>query len=643
MKSYLRLIFILFCLNSARHFVAQVELQLSLEEWKENPIALTPKNIMSLHQFGFLDSMQANTLTDLYFAQHLLNFYQLQGLTCFDSIDMSLLSSIAFIPNEQSKFKLSNISAVNEYSGSFIFRLSFPTLNWNNRQPDTSSHQYVGNDFAIQQKLQIQLGKQLKLTVNSAKDRGESLGFNPKQVGLDFIAASVFYHAKTPISKFAMGAYQFQWAQGLQLWSSRALGRSIDILQSVRVAQGLASYNGTDEQRYLRGLGVQWKAYSHEIFAISSRKLIDVPLVRDSLALSYNSTSSSGYHRTILEIQRKKQIQETILGFAWQHQKRLLQMGSMLLYQSYSATIHTDSLGRLFLSYSTPFLLSAGFHLKGNIRQSYCFLEVVQVYVSRQNLLRSNAAIFGVLLHLHSKIQLSVNYRYYGLYYRAFYEQGFHARSIANNEQGVFLNVTLLVHRKVKWQTFIDQYHFKHLTPTSYPQAHTLFRSQISFTKNKFAEFRLSYQNSALRSQGSWSLEGQLSLKRQLTIKTGIQISLSKEYKAAYSNFLTFQYNKLGNPWRLNFHLGAFMVPGQMSPHYQMNYHLGFGSATLQLIGQGYYMQTTTSYQINQKINLGIRLLWLSKNQTFEAVQQTINYQSSIQNLQFDLQFKYEF
>jgi hypothetical protein len=74
-----------------------------------------------------------------------------------------------------------------------------------------------------------------------------------------------------------------------------------------------------------------------------------------------------------------------------------------------------------------------------------------------------------------------------------------------------------------------------------------------------------------------------------------------------------------------------------------MNYHIGFGSTTLQLAGQGYYIQFITEYKLNQKISIGFRMLWLSKTALYVLEQQSFLYQSMRQNLQFDLQLKYQF
>ncbi len=644
MKSILKVCILFVLLLLAVKSSAQIEHELLLEDMLENPLPLTENNLIRLQQFHFLDSIQVLALTALLRTNHFKSYYQLQGLNSFDSLEIKQLTAITYIDATSQAFSIKAFTEKENYNGTLIVRLSLPGFTWLDHVYDTTTgEKYNGNQLALQQKFQIQCNDHLKLTINSSKDRGEALGFTEKQKGIDFLTVSLFYQAKSPIQKVAIGAYQFQWGQGLQLWTSRAMGRSIDLLQSVRMSQGLQSYNGSDEQRYLNGFAFAYRISAHEFFALCSRKLIDVPTVRDSSALQFGTITSSGLHRNSLEVQRKKQLQEYLLGAAWQYKKPTFQMGSMLLYQGYAVGPHTDSLGQRFLEINPTHKLSAGLQFKGNFRQSYYFFEGVQLLVLDQSFKHANALVSGVLLHLHPKLQLGFHLRYYGLVYGAFYEQGFHAKSTAQNETGIFLNLTYRVRKKINWQTYLDQFSYPHLTLVNYPQTHALFRSQLNYSHSKVTKLQLSVQKTIGQNACLFRLEGQTVYGRQLTLHAGLQISSVKYAQKGYSTFFTLKYQQLGHPWRVNFHLGSFMVPVLLNPHYQMNYHIGFGSTTLQLSGQGYFIQTTLEHQMNQKIRLGLRVLWLYKNAVFEPEHQLYIYNALRQNLQLDLQFKYQF
>ncbi|MFM6946259.1 MAG: hypothetical protein ACKOWW_03905 [Flavobacteriales bacterium] len=638
-------IYLLFILSFfATKCVGQIEQQLVWQEFQENPVMLDSSHLQLLQEYHLLDSSQVAILKGLLRSNHLKSFYQLQSYACFELGVIQKLALVTYISPDLSNFdkKVWQIQA--NYNGTFILRLSMPVLVWSDHVADTTiGNSYLGNQFALQQKFQIQCTEHFKFTLNSAKDRGEVIGVNDKQTGIDFLTASFFYKANTQVAKLAIGAYQFQWGQGLQLWTTRAMGRSIDLLQSVRIAQGLQAYNGADEQRYLNGISIQWNVASQEFYGISSRKLIDVPSTQDTLALEFGSLNSSGLHRTNLEWQRKDQLQESLFGAGWQCKKANYQLGALLLYQNYAPSKHTDSLGQIFLLHRPTDLMSIGFQCKGNIRQSFCFVEMVQLYRKDQPLKYTNAIIFGALLPLHSKVQLAFNFRYYGLYYTAFYEQGFHAKNLAQNERGIFLSLTYQLLKKWKWQSYIDQYSFPQLTAVAFAQRQTLFRTQLLYSRSKSSKMQFSFQKSFGQNSSLLRIEAQSEYKRQLTLNTGAQIGFLKGGQRSYSVFYTMQFQKLGMPLRFILHIGSYLVPPVFSAHYQMNYQLGFGTATLQLTGQGYFSQQTISYQINQKFNLSLRtqLLFKMASSTPELAAQT--YQTERMNFQIDLQFKYHF
>jgi hypothetical protein len=63
----------------------------------------------------------------------------------------------------------------------------------------------------------------------------------------------------------------------------------------------------------------------------------------------------------------------------------------------------------------------------------------------------------------------------------------------------------------------------------------------------------------------------------------------------------------------------------------------------MQLIGQGYFLQTTTELHLKQNLALGLRCLWMSKSANFQLENQSFTYLPRSQKLQLDLQLKINF
>ena len=141
MTQLLRLIFLTFLCIVSWQANAQIERQLLIEEFKENPIALNQNTIQRLQQFAILDSIQAETLNALITVNQLKSFYQLQGLGCFDSTEISLLMSISWIHPNVPTFRLADITQVKNYNGTFMIRISLPIFSFQDSQLDTATAQ----------------------------------------------------------------------------------------------------------------------------------------------------------------------------------------------------------------------------------------------------------------------------------------------------------------------------------------------------------------------------------------------------------------------------------------------------------------------------------------------------------------------
>jgi len=176
--TYRFLYFVVLCLFSSE-CQAQIEQHLLLEDWKEHPLLLNEVNLLRLEQGGVIDSCQAHVLLEFINDAQFKSYYQLQGLACFDVQTYERLLLYTLLPSEAGSSFLDLFYQAQEFQGSFLLRVSFPSLVWQGQELDTiSSQNYLGNDFAIQQKLKLQLSDQLQFIFNSAKDRGEALSWS---------------------------------------------------------------------------------------------------------------------------------------------------------------------------------------------------------------------------------------------------------------------------------------------------------------------------------------------------------------------------------------------------------------------------------------------------------------------------------
>jgi hypothetical protein len=627
------------------------EQQFLIAELQEQPVALNQNNVAYLNSLGLLDSLQSNLLQSWLAQRPLESPYQLQGILSLDVSSIQMLMSCVFIePPANTSIKILNQNQnnspkhYNNPHGNFFVRYTPMQTTWLELQKDTTATaNYLGSPFALTVKCNILFSNQISLSIVGAKDAGEPFNFSKKQIGFDYLVASVNYEPKQQVQKIAIGAYQFQWGQGLQLWTSRGMGRSIDLLQSVKIAQGLKIYRGLDEQRYLSGAACHFKWKDQHFFSLLSSKAIDVKTQLDTLVPAYFGMVSTGYHRSNSELETKKQIQENIWGFGWQSKVRQQQLGLLFLCQNHRSNTHTDSIGFLFLDQQDQFLLSLGCNASATFRNTYYYFEGVQNWSASNGFKGAQALITGALIHLHPKFQVGVQLRYYGLHFMSFYEQGFHAKSQANNEQGLFIQASYQMQRKLKCSAYLDQYQFTQLTTASFTSAQIYTRIQFLYTPTKQTQIQLAAQKIIGIQGQALSCAAQTSWKQSFEIQNHWQLHLVGLTALSYSTDFSILFKHLATLLDLSLHFGLFSVPAGQQANYLLLNSAGFGSQLQQLSGNGSYFKTSSQLKITKNFSAGFALGYLVKAPEYQCVNESYSYRPFTQQLQLNFQIKLKF
>lgn len=659
-SSFFALLFFVLSFSNAKAQFNLTEQQLLIAELQEQPIALSLNNVVYLNNLGLLDSLQTVLLQSWLNHQPLSSPYQLQGILTTDVTSMQLLMSCVYLePSANTSVKILNFknnrlnqnpnqnnasNHDNHPHGNFFVRYTPMQTTWLERQKDTATTaNYLGSPFALTFKFNLLLPPQIEFSLVGAKDVGEPILFAKNQIGLDYLSATLFYQNRGFLQKMAIGAYQFQWGQGLQLWTSRGMGRSIDLLQSVKIAQGLKIYRGLDEQRFLNGAAFYFKWKEQHFYTVLSSKAIDVKTQTDTLVPAYVGILSTGYHRSSSELASKKQIQENILGLGWQYKVKQQQLGLLLLHQSHLKNANTDSLGFLFLDRQDPILWSIGCNASTSFRNTYCYFEGVQNWSKSYGLRGAQALIGGILIHLHPKFQVGLQMRYYGLHFSSFYEQGFHAKTQANNEQGIFIQASYQMQRKLKCAAYLDQYQFAHLTPTGFAAAQTFVRIQFVFTPSKQAQLQWVAQKIIGLKGQMLSCSAQTNLKQTIQIENHWQLHILGLNACSYSTDFSLLYKQIATLLDLSLHFGLFSVPAGQQANYMLLNSAGFGSQLQQLSGNGSYFKTSCQIKIAQNWSAGFALGYLVKRPEYQCLNQSYLYKPFTQQLQCNFQIKLKF
>ncbi len=192
---------------------------------------------------------------------------------------------------------------------------------------------YAGENYRLYNRLQFST-PHLKASLIQEKDIGE-----PDVA--DFSAISISAWDLGHLKSAVLGNYKLNVAQGLLIGQGRYFSKGSDPTGSIRLpSKQLLPSSSSTESGFLQGAAATLKLDPFELTLFYSSNQRDAIISDDKVITSF---SSSGYHRTELEISRKDNVTELISG-------------ANLLYR-YQAGMFSGRAGGSILNYNYPLLI----------------------------------------------------------------------------------------------------------------------------------------------------------------------------------------------------------------------------------------------------------------------------------------------
>lgn len=573
-------------------------------------------------QASELENLVANQLISPEDAQLLLRFferggtvqnlYQLQGLLQSDLTVIASSCAHLFAPLPKPKLQRFSCS-----TAALRYELQFNSPRLLRDQQgytwllDTT---HLGPAFSCQQRL-CMTQNNWRFGAQLAKDAGEPIWHQQSLVGIDFMTAYVAWDApnsKIILQKIVAGAYQVQWGQGLQLWSSRGLGKSIDLLQLAKNPLGIMPYQGRDEQRFLQGIAGSLRLADHEILYLASFKQTDFRPQLDTLQEEINFSYTSGLHRTPSEIAKRKQGKEQLYGIGIRRKTNLWQYGTLLLYQQLKARQITDTLLGTNFSKALSFW-SVGAYAQATWRQFYFYTEWTTALSKESRFYSASAFNVAFVYYLAQQLEFGLHVRNYGPYYQAFYANPIGNTTKGANERGCIFQLKWQAQKALVVKLSMEYIEVPHLLnaqqlPRQTNETRILFQYQASKKLNFTGQ--LSWRNSALQTaQLRSSLAAQIKISDSETIQASAQLSTFISSNNSSQNLeLSWEHAPLSSPFRFEFIYGLYQIPPDAPLLYSYPYLLGFGSQTMLLNGLGSYLNVALKIVAASDWQLGLML-----------------------------------
>ena len=326
--------------------------------------------------------------------------------------------------------------------------------------------------------------------ITAEKDPGES--FNNK--GFDFYSAHLQINNWGIFKTISVGDYQVKFGQGLIAWSGFGLGKSTEVLNIRKKAQGIRRYTSTNENLFMRGVGTTVQFGDFEISGFISNKNIDANLILtdtiESELLEITTIQNTGYHRTSSEISTRKSINELIYGSNITFKKKRFKLGASFISYSYSSA---------FGETSKPYKL---FDLNGNnntnISVDYQFFYNKFVFYGETAISQNGAiaTLNGLLLSLVPQLSFSVVQRHYQRDFHSHYGSSFSESSKVSNESGLYYGLSFHPIRNFQISAYVDNYEFPWLKyGINAPSYGTDFMVQMDYHAGRDVNMYLRWKN----------------------------------------------------------------------------------------------------------------------------------------------------
>ena len=409
---------------------------LQLGDFRRHPLSVNTADENELRELRILTDIQIHRLISyrLLFGK-LLSIYELQAVPGWDLETIRKLRP--FITIHEAENVIKNIrSRMSGGESNIMFRTSFvPQEAEGFVKDDSGSSRYLGSRSRIFLRYQYNYKNLLQVGLLGDKDAGEQFFKGKQKAGFDFYSYHLFIRKLGLVQALALGDYTVSMGQGLIHWQSSGLRKNADAMMIKRQGPVLKPYRSAGEYNFHRGVAVTVQRKRIELTAFASFRKFSASLDIDNDGRYVSSILTSGYHRTELELEKRKNL-SAIIG------------GSVLKYKFGQGSVALNTVqynfGLPLKPQDKPYDL---FGIKGDywsnysIDYSYNFSNIHaygELAVDRNG---NPAFIQGMLLSLDRALDFSLVYRKLSMKYQSVAGNSFTENSSPANETGLYAGI----------------------------------------------------------------------------------------------------------------------------------------------------------------------------------------------------------
>ncbi len=455
-----------------------------LEEKAASPINLNQVTPEALEELPFLTAQQVEDIiayVDRYQPVRSLN--ELFMIPSLDWYTRRLLCHFVYVGETKPQRPWPQMSDVAAY-GKHIFS-GAAKIPFYERKGDRNG--YLGYRYRHDVRYQFNYNNRIKLGITGAQDAGEPFFSNKNRWGYDHYNYYLQLRDMGRLEEFNIGMYKVQLGMGLLMNTGFQLGKTASLQSQGRSMHLLTAHSSRSSSNYLHGIAAtvkisrRWKAT-----AFFSYRPLDATLNDDGTA---RTLTTSGYHRTPTEMNKKDNTRETDLGASIGYHYGTFHLHVNTVYTHLNRELRPPT--ALYQRYA-----AAGHHfLNTSVDYRYIWHHWTvqgEVAISRHGAM---ASLNSVSWRTTPTLTFLLLHRYYDKRYTALHANSFSEGGHSQNEHGVYLGANWKATQHLTLQAYADYAHF--------PWARYL----VSAASDAFDT-----QFSARYAKGDWTFDGRYRL-----------------------------------------------------------------------------------------------------------------------------------
>lgn len=435
----------------------------------DHPIDINSATEEELFQLYVLSEFQVNALQrHIQLYGKLISIYELQAVSGIDKETIEFLKPFVRVRKEseyknftfQDLWKDGNSDLFLRYQSTLEEQEGYSPIS-EEELAENPNRRFLGNNDRYYLRYRYKYRNNLSLGITAEKDPGEEFFAGSQKNGFDFYSGHLYYQGSGAIRKIALGDYAVNYGQGLTLLSSLAFGKSAFVMNIKKGGNGIRPYTSVEENRFMRGAGVTfgWKNWEATMFYsnknIDANRITSIDTTDNNLEqVSFSSIQSSGFHRTLNEIEDKDALKEEIIGGNIAYRTRKFKIGVNAYQSQYDGNINRN------LQLYNQFELNSNENLVAGIDYNLIQGNVNLFGEASRSQNGGMAFLNGALIALDPHFSLAILHRHFDKDFQNNYANAFAETSNTSNERGLYLGGELKFSRKWNIVGYFDQYKF---------------------------------------------------------------------------------------------------------------------------------------------------------------------------------------